>query len=145
MNPGGRGIWTVMSGTGALLAVELPSAVDAPAAARRMVHQAVEPLLHDPREGDLLLLTSELVTNAVRHAEAPREAPIRLEVTTDGQRLRVAVFDRGRGIPERVPEVTQGSGWGFRLVDQLAERWGTWTQRENCVWFEFDLDRPEMA
>ena len=76
-----------------------------------------------------VLLTSELVTNAIVHAESD------IAVTLRGERsLRVEVFDEGLGPPGRV---RLGSGGGLRLVDFLATSWGVSPQRRGkVVWFE---------
>jgi anti-sigma regulatory factor (Ser/Thr protein kinase) len=75
------------------------------------------------RLDDLLLVVSELVTNAVIHAATS----LRLVIRSDGRRVLAEVFD---GDPRR-PVVAPGSprevpvgGRGLLLVDQLSERWG---------------------
>ncbi len=76
-------------------------------------------------EGDtdvLLLLVSELATNAVRHAGTP------FQVTVDAQApgIRVAVID---GDVHHSPQVGRPgrqdtSGRGLLIVEDLAEGWG---------------------
>lgn len=84
---------------------------------------------------DLLLLVSELVTNAVVHAASP--AVVRLDA--DVTRIKVAVADRDA---EGAPRVTgsdplSSSGRGVMLVDRLASRWGVEVQCDGkVVWFE---------
>jgi anti-sigma regulatory factor (Ser/Thr protein kinase) len=79
--------------------------------------------LPQARLDDLLLVVSELVTNAVVHAATT----LRLVIRSDGRRVLAEVFD---GDPRR-PVVAAGSarevpvgGRGLSLVDQLSERWG---------------------
>lgn len=69
-----------------------------------------------------VLLTSEVVTNALVHA---RSAP-RLGVTVGEDGLRVEVADDDPGTPRPVSDVDAGAlgGRGLRLVDELADDWG---------------------
>ena len=96
--------------------------------------------------GDLLdnvnLLVTELVTNAVVHAESDAEVAVVLTAT----RLRVEVADRGDGLPvPRDAEDYATSGRGMALVDALAAGWGIDPRPDGgkVIWFE--LDRPSMA
>ena len=88
---------------------------------------------------DVRLLVSELVTNAVRHAELAATA-IRLVVAARRQTLRVEVHDPGSGFELEPPPTTRRAGraGGSYLVAQLADRWGV--DRSPCtrVWFELD-------
>jgi anti-sigma regulatory factor (Ser/Thr protein kinase) len=68
----------------------------------------------DPLE-ILLLLTSELVTNAVIHARTPLE----IGITVTDRSLIVTVHDQDLGhLPERG---AREGGWGLGLVRQLSE------------------------
>ncbi|MFD8595340.1 ATP-binding protein [Kitasatospora sp. NPDC059646] len=71
---------------------------------------------------DVLLMTSELVTNACQHATGPYA----LELTRCGPLLRVAVRDRDDRRPVlRAPHApAQPGGHGLRVVDRLAAAWG---------------------
>ncbi len=83
------------------------------------------------------LLTSELVSNAVRHARAKTIA-VRFEVLA--ARVRVEVVDEGDGFdPSRPrPVAGQPGGWGLHLVDELSSRWGVAREPRHEVWFELD-------
>ena len=99
----------------------LPPSKDAPAAARRFVAAALGSRGITNAFADLPLLTSELVTNAVRHAESD----VALSLAFAPDRVRLEVADRSR----RLPVVTDGvpvrsRGWGMHIVEQLATRWG---------------------
>lgn len=91
--------------------------------------------------GDLELLTSELATNAVRHAGGPFTIVIRY----DGQVVRVEVGDGSRALPlPRRPENEVISGRGLLLVDRLASAWGVVpTVQGKRVWFEVPTPAPE--
>ena len=83
---------------------------------------------------DLLLLVSELVTNACRHGAAP----YRLTLEPIGADLRVEVADSGPELPTIRPDQPEvPGGFGMRLVGQLASAWGVRTdQGGKTVWLE---------
>jgi anti-sigma regulatory factor (Ser/Thr protein kinase) len=89
---------------------------------------------------DLRLLTSELVTNSVRHGGLEGGDTIELRVSTSAKSFRVEVLDRGRGFrPEPpAPSSLRVSGWGLYLIDRVSDRWGVETNDMTCVWFEID-------
>jgi anti-sigma regulatory factor (Ser/Thr protein kinase) len=89
---------------------------------------------------DIRLLVSELVTNAVRHADGPRGGGVTLDVTIESSRVRVEVADPGAGFqPQpRDAEMSRPGGWGLYLVDRIADRWGVVRNHLNRVWFEID-------
>jgi anti-sigma regulatory factor (Ser/Thr protein kinase) len=87
---------------------------------------------------DAMLLVSELVTNAVRHARTGR-FEVRLQVRPE--RLRIEVQDDGLGFEPRVAPSRDGTGgYGLLLVDRVADRWGVARDARGVIWLE--LDRP---
>jgi anti-sigma regulatory factor (Ser/Thr protein kinase) len=113
----------------------LTAQVVAPAQARAIVRRLLK--LWDGGEPSEIaqLLTSELVTNAVVHATTE----IMLRVEADPSLVRVEVTDTGAGRPAiRRPDV---GGYGLRIVDRLASRWGVDPAGASgkVVWFELDL------
>ena len=85
----------------------------------------------------LELLTTELVTNAVRYGGEPIEVQLR----TVAGAVRISVSDGGPGLPEvhHVPPTATG-GRGVALVDTLAQRWGSDVAGTGkTVWFELSL------
>ena len=86
------------------------------AAARAFVREHAPPLPEDTREV-LLLLTSELVTNAVLHARTA----IEVGITVAGRSVLVAVHDQDLARPEQRPYDDREGGWGLGLVASLAE------------------------
>jgi hypothetical protein len=92
---------------------------------------------------DLRLLLSELVTNSVRHAAAPRGTKIGLAVSLVGASVRAEVTDAGRGFEPtpRAASRLEAGGWGLHLVDSLAARWGVDRGTPARVWFELDPAR----
>ncbi len=82
-----------------------------------------------------ILLTSELVTNAIKHGTGP----IRLSAGIDnGRVLRVEVRDhQQRGLQVREAHDDDEDGRGLQLVDVLADAWGWQPGGDGKhVWFE---------
>jgi len=84
------------------------------------------------------LLVSELVTNAVRHAEGINVVTVNLHAGRTW--LRIEVQDADRHWPQpRIPGRHDESGFGFVLVDALASNWGVReTEAGKAVWAELD-------
>ena len=84
------------------------------------------------------LLTSELVTNAVRHTSGPL---LDLGLHIDAAVATVAVGDHSQALPEQVSAApTDDSGRGLSIVDALAVSWGvTLSERGKEVWFQLAL------
>jgi serine/threonine-protein kinase RsbW len=89
---------------------------------------------------DVQLLVSELVTNAVRHANLSDGDVISLVVELAEHALRVEVHDPGGGFVPSAPspDPARPSGWGLYLVAELADRWGVDSDERTLVWFELD-------
>ncbi|MEV7596022.1 ATP-binding protein [Kitasatospora sp. NPDC089797] len=85
---------------------------------------------------DVLLMVSELVTNACLHAAG---GPSELRLRWDGLRLRVEVVD-GSPVPPRLRrygDPAQPGGHGLRVVDRLARAWGCVPEGQGKrVWLE---------
>ncbi|MGW5355763.1 SpoIIE family protein phosphatase [Streptomyces sp. NPDC004031] len=96
---------------------------------------------------DAVVLTSELVTNAVVHAGTAAdvrclryETAVRVEVADHYPEREVPL--QGRGRPHRDPD--HEGGRGLLLCAALASRWGVeYTAAGKHVWFQLDLpERP---
>jgi anti-sigma regulatory factor (Ser/Thr protein kinase) len=100
----------------------------------------------EPIAETLILLVSELVTNAVVHTGRPAVLRLSLPGTAaDGATVRLEVADRSDRAPvPRCPDSDATGGRGLALVDGLADRWG-WS-REGAgkrIWCELDrCERP---
>lgn len=94
---------------------------------------------------DASLCISELVTNAVLHAEIGPDDELRLDVVVGDDLLRVTVTDTGRGFAPEEPSPGDESGWGLFIVDRLSHRWGVDRNGTTRVWFEMDVGRSAAA
>ena len=75
---------------------------------------------------DAMLVISELLSNAIRHARPLPGGQIEVSWTLDGGTLEVAVSDGGAPTtpqPERPPASSLG-GRGLDIVDHLSRSWG---------------------
>jgi len=108
----------------------------------RLARQATRAVLTAWRlahvEETAVLLVSELVTNAVRHARGTDVIAVDLRAART--LLRIEIQDTDRHWPQpRVPDGFDESGFGFVLVDALAGKWGVReTETGKAVWAELD-------
>ncbi|MEU4652606.1 ATP-binding protein [Streptomyces sp. NPDC023723] len=108
----------------------------------------------EPLAETLVLLVSELVTNAVVHTGRPAVLRLCLPgggpgAAADEATVRLEVADTsGRAPVYRCADGDATSGRGLALVDGLADRWG-WTRDDagKRIWCELDrcAGRPEPA
>lgn len=92
---------------------------------------------HDVVE-DVLLLVSELVTNACLHAGGPEE----LTLNHSGGQLRVEVADADPRRPRRRAQrdLAQPGGHGLIILERLAQSWGSEPRGSGkVVWLEVRL------
>jgi anti-sigma regulatory factor (Ser/Thr protein kinase) len=130
------------SGRCGSLELELERNVHAPSIARSAISERLLALGIDGSFGQtVVLLVSEVVSNAVRHSTGPVTQPITLAASVTTRTVRVAVTDGGEGFtprprdPERI-----GDGYGLYLLEKAAAAWGVEHAHGTTVWFE--LARP---
>lgn len=89
---------------------------------------------------DAVLLVSEVVTNAVKHARS--DLVLRAELGAGS--LRVSVEDRaGEDLPAHRVGSDDDSGWGLTVIDSLARDWGVETTGDGkIVWFDLAVPEP---
>jgi anti-sigma regulatory factor (Ser/Thr protein kinase) len=121
----------------------LASRAEAVAEARREVVSLPVP---QAARDDLALVVSELVSNAVLHAETPAGDAVRLQIRVRSGRARVEVRDCGAGFdaPARVnPDPLAVGGQGLVIVAALSESWGVLRGPDGCtVWCEVLVEEP---
>ena len=118
---------------------ELYSARDA----RRFAAKVLSSWGCDDLEDAVLLLVSELVTNAVIHAHSDVEVVLRLRPA----RVRVEIIDAAAEYVQRRDAASEDqSGRGMALTEALTAAWGVDTLvAGKSVWFEVDRGDVEEA
>jgi hypothetical protein len=115
-----------------------------PQSARR-ARQELEPfrkLLDQTRFGDLRLLVSELVAEAIGGLGGSRSQTIRLRARSDTERVWVSVEEAAATyfVPSTRPE-PGGVGWSVYLVQRLSDCWGVRRNGEHAsVWLEIGVE-----
>ena len=117
----------------------LPADASAPSKARAFVTAQLSSreLPPDVAAEDIVLVASELVTNAVNAGGTTLE----VEILVSPHRVEIVVSDDAEGWPApTAPDVTDLSGRGLQIVDHLTHSWGT-TRRAHgksvvASWFD---------
>lgn len=119
----------------------LARATSAPGAARGALFQLAERAGIEGRtRSTLLLLASEVVSNAVLHSPAASGEPIELDARIEAARLRVCVSDAGGGFePQGRDPAREEGGYGLYLLEKAADAWGVEGGARTTVWFELAL------
>jgi anti-sigma regulatory factor (Ser/Thr protein kinase) len=103
----------------------LPPTLEAPSRARRWIGW-LRPHLPPEAAGDLEIVVSELVTNAVLHAGLSEHNRIEVSARLYEDCVSITVCDNGRGIPADVstalPEAARLGQRGMFLVHRLSAR-----------------------
>jgi PAS domain S-box-containing protein len=116
-------------------------------ARRFLVDQLPAGLTRGEDADALVLMLSELATNAVQHAATEFEVVV--DVAPDRSRIRVEVSDGAPGFPtppEQLPDAPHGRG--LHIVRALSEAWGVEMRRDRpgkTVWFSLPLSAPDDA
>jgi anti-sigma regulatory factor (Ser/Thr protein kinase) len=123
--------------------VPLLADVAAAAAARAVVQDCIR-AWRTPVDPDVaVLLTSELVTNAVTHGTTTTGTFVILTVGCDAAALRVDVHDGSSDLPllDTAPAEAE-TGRGLLLVTSLSAEWGFYrTSAGKAVYFTLDIPR----
>lgn len=118
----------------------------AAAAARSVVEDAIRTWCVPVDTDVAVLLTSELVTNAVTHGAPATGIFVVLTIACDAARLRVDVHDGSGDLPV-LDEVSAESetGRGLLLVTSLSAEWGFYrTSAGKAVYFTLEL-QPDVG
>jgi anti-sigma regulatory factor (Ser/Thr protein kinase) len=117
---------------------QLPSSDSSATTARAFLRAALQTWELDGFGAVTELLTSELVTNVVRHVGSPMTVrafrqPSRIRVEVDDTSTETPVVQNSGALAER--------GRGMQLVDSLSEQWGTEVRDDGkTVWFEIAVN-----
>jgi anti-sigma regulatory factor (Ser/Thr protein kinase) len=114
----------------------------APSMARELLLQVMADQTGSVQRRGALLALSEIVTNAVVHGAVDQSDPIRLLIDRTDELVMIRVI-QPRPVPEQlsiadVPKGWSTSGYGLRIVDAVADRWGVQLDPPS-VWFELRL------
>ena len=129
------------TGLSAPLELAVDRDVQAPAIARAALAGMCQDLrLDGSLRQTLVLLISEVVSNAVLHSNGPAEAPITIVANVTQEVFRVSVTDAGHGfVPSRRDPARVEGGYGLYLLEKAASRWGVEESSPTTVWFELPL------
>jgi anti-sigma regulatory factor (Ser/Thr protein kinase) len=95
--------------------------VSAPGEARRFATSTLRPDASAAQLGDIAMIVSELVTNAVRAGAQS----IEVSITLDNGEVRIEVTDTVAGWPTlREASADDATGRGLPLVAAIAQSWG---------------------
>lgn len=115
-----------------------PARPESAAAARSFVLKAAAGKEGEADSSRLVLLVSELATNAILHAGTP----FLVSVNPTDEGVRVAVSDGSPDMPVLRPQThDQPSGRGMLVVEEMSDRWGLDVAPDGkTVWFEIHWD-----
>jgi anti-sigma regulatory factor (Ser/Thr protein kinase) len=119
--------------------VDLAGGVQAPQHARRAIEEHFAAAVDAATLASVELLTTELVSNAVRHGGADEEHLVVVHLALAPDCLRVEVCDPGAGFEPGPPQPYGEGGYGLFLVSEVSTRWGVVRHNGNCTWFEIEL------
>lgn len=121
-------------------ALDLPATPEAAAAAREFLRESLRIWRLEGLGEVTALLTSELVTNVIRHVREP----MTVRAHYDGSRIRVEVDDSSQALPRLTrPDVHDERGRGLVIIENLSAAWGARPQpRGKTVWFELVAHPP---
>lgn len=102
--------------------LKLPNDLRALSIARHTIRTALLGYVHTPELTDTAeLLTSEQVSNSVKHSDGP----VTVRLRSRGTAVRVGVMDNHPELPDPLPCTTdQDFGPGLYLVESPADAWG---------------------
>ena len=120
--------------------VPIPADKSSLAVARNEIRQAVEGWMSEEAAETAVLLTNELVANALKHGGA-------LGTMNLGFARRGDVLWVGVSQPSPFQRTTRmdTTGWGLHLVESLADKWGTEMQSDGTTIVSFELHRESKS
>jgi anti-sigma regulatory factor (Ser/Thr protein kinase) len=120
--------------------VGLPVAATASMLARRALDGWLEEVVDEGSAADSRLAATELVTNAVRHSGLQAGDQVVLTALAMPRLVRIEVEQASSAAAARIVDPTEcrdgDGGYGLRIVDEVAHRWGVEPGPPGRVWFE---------
>ena len=93
-----------------------------------------------------MLVASELVSNAILHSGCRDDDVVSVELRLTPESVRCSVSDphRTSDLAEPAPADRRQGGFGLRVVEQVAARWGAERERDGRyrVWAEVARKPP---
>jgi anti-sigma regulatory factor (Ser/Thr protein kinase) len=127
----------VLAGAAVLGSLTIPGRPEHVREARAFVAKALGEL--HPGVDDAVLLTSELVTNAVMHSRSRGDGgTVAVLIVESGGGVRIEIADQGSELSSPVVrgDVYASDGHGLYLVQTLADQWGYLRDDHGTtVWF----------
>jgi anti-sigma regulatory factor (Ser/Thr protein kinase) len=105
------------------LTLDLPREPTCAALARQFLRAHLSDDMGETALERALLVASELTTNALKHGKGA----IELRLLLDEDHVRIEVVDEGTGAKPQIRGAAgdTSGGWGLRIVDEVALRWGS--------------------
>lgn len=124
----------------------LPYALSSVAVARqRLSADLLSSGVYEGAVDDTVLVMSELLSNALRHAHPLASGQLRVAWTCGDGRVEIAVSDGGAATEPRAARATLSSlgGRGLGIVEFIAVRWGVRHEGEmTTVWAIVEVPPP---
>jgi anti-sigma regulatory factor (Ser/Thr protein kinase) len=124
----------------------LPHDVASVGSARRLVGDFAGARLSGRRLDELILISSEVVANAVTHGSAEPDGGIGLRLEEDQEAVRIVVTEDGEGFAmnlDNLEDANRDEHFGLLLVDRFADRWGSPFDCKTAIWVEVDVPTSE--
>jgi two-component sensor histidine kinase len=127
--------------------IDIPPSAASVAAVRHALAEALQPVGTVDSVADAALVLSELVSNAVRHAQPLPGNGLLIDwhLEDSGHTVVIAVTDGAFDAEPRPRAATPGhdSGRGLSIVSTLASDWGVrTTEHDKTVWARVTLRDP---
>jgi anti-sigma regulatory factor (Ser/Thr protein kinase) len=124
------------------LQLSLRRSVQAPGDARAALNALCDELgVERSRRHTLVLLVSEVVSNAVLHSNGPYDADIEISADVGEATIRITVTDAGEGfVPSERDPAREDGGYGLYLLERAASSWGVEVGAATSVWFDLPID-----
>jgi anti-sigma regulatory factor (Ser/Thr protein kinase) len=117
--------------------ISLPADASSATTARIEVTRRLAARITSAALEDVRLLLTELITNALRHAEMTPDDEIAVKAELLDGTVRIEVSDPGHDGEVRVRTPgARGGGYGLFLVDRLTSKWGVDHRHGTTVWAE---------